>query len=374
MKPRAQSPPNTGHIIVAGAGGNIGSHLVPLLARDPNVVQLTLIDCDVYEPKNLASQDIVPGDFGRPKVRVQSRRARQINPRLHVRPIHARLEDVPLGLCRGDFIVACLDSKEARRHVNEIAWHLNIPWIDGGVEAGAMLARVNIYQPGLERPCAECAWDPRDYRLLDVRHPCDDGRPQSHPTNAPACLGALAASLQAVEISKLLTGALDQALIGRQVLIEAATHRHFVTWFRHNPRCRFDHQTWKIRPLAESPARLSLRAAFRMAGDSPGLGFAGKTLATRLDCPRCGFGRPVFKLRHRLDARERRCDRCGSELLASAFHTHARLDPATVPHGAENLPLASLGLRPGDVISLGAGAEETYVELAGLPASKGNHP
>ncbi len=374
MKPRAKTPPNTGHIVIVGAGGNIGSYLVSLLARHPNVVQLTLVDCDVFEPKNLASQDIVPGDIGQPKVRVVARRARQINPRLHVRPLNARLEDLPLGMYRADFIAACLDSKEARRGINEIAWRLGVPWIDAGVEAGAMLARVNIYQPGLERPCCECSWDARDYRFLDVRHPCDDGRPQAHPTNAPACLGSLAASLQAIECHKLLVGELDQALIGRQVLIEAATHRHFVTWFRHNPRCRFDHQTWKIRPLAESPARLTIRAAFRMAGDLASIGFAGKTLATRLDCPRCGFGRPILKLRHRLDDHERRCDRCGSELLASAMHTHEQLAPAILPLGAENLPLASLGLRAGDVISLGEGAEETFVELAGLPASKGNHP
>ena len=121
----ARRPRRAGkHLVVLGAGGNIGSHLVPLLARLPGVTRLTLVDCDRYEEKNLQSQAITPSDVGQPKARVQARRARRINPKLEVVPIVDRLENVPLGCLRGDVILACLDSKESRRCANEIAWRL----------------------------------------------------------------------------------------------------------------------------------------------------------------------------------------------------------------------------------------------------------
>ncbi|MDX6614340.1 MAG: molybdopterin-synthase adenylyltransferase, partial [Blastocatellia bacterium] len=104
----------TKSVVVIGAGGNIGSHLVPHLGRMPNVARVTLIDRDVYEPPNLLTQDITPRDVGRRKALVQARRLARINPDLRVRAIAEAVERVPLGLLRADVILACLDSRRAR--------------------------------------------------------------------------------------------------------------------------------------------------------------------------------------------------------------------------------------------------------------------
>jgi molybdopterin/thiamine biosynthesis adenylyltransferase len=361
------------HLLVFGAGGNIGSHLVPLLARLPGVTRLTLLDSDSYVEKNLLSQAIAPSDIGQPKARVQARLARRINPKLEVTPIIDRLENIPLGGLRSDVILACLDSKESRRCANEIAWRLGVPWIDAGVEASLMLARVNVYLPAKDQPCLECAWSERDYAELPTRHPCDDGGSNTPATNSPACLGALAAAVQAIECQKLLTGQWDGALIGRQVIIEAATHRQFLTRFLRNPKCCFNHATWKISSLSQTPQELSIGAMLKMARRSPApaaLAFGGQPLVKRLDCPGCGFTRRIFRLQRRLRHNEKFCDRCGREMLSAGFHMKTRLSNADLGPGDANRSLASLGLRAGDVISLGNGADEEYFELGVGPVPR----
>jgi adenylyltransferase/sulfurtransferase len=361
------------HLVVLGAGGNIGSHLVSLLARLPGVARLTLVDFDRYEAKNLLSQAITPADIGQLKALVQARRARRINPKLEVVAIAERLENVPLGCLRGDVILTGLDSKEGRRRANEIAWRLGSAWIDAGVEPSLMLARVNVYLPAAHQPCLECAWGERDYAELTTIHPCAPAGPQTPATNSPACLGALDAALAAIECQKLITGQTAAALIGRQVLIEAATHRHFVTAYRRNPNCRCSHAIWKISALRQTPQQLRLGALLQLAPRSmapPSLAFGGQPLVKRLDCPDCGFSRRLFRLQSRLRRSERFCDRCGREMLSAGFYMKTRLSRADLGPGDAGRSLASLGLRAGDVISLSNGADERFLELGAGPVSR----
>src|ERR1035438_6534958 len=159
-------------ILVAGVGGNIGAHLLQSLARIPELGHVTLVDRDVYEPRNVVNQDILPRDVGKPKVHVQARRLAEIRPDLEIDAIHAPLESLPLGAWRVDLIAACLDSRAARQTVNERAWRLGVPWVDSGVLGSEWLARVNVYAPAYDAPCLECAWSDADYRLLSQRYPC----------------------------------------------------------------------------------------------------------------------------------------------------------------------------------------------------------
>jgi adenylyltransferase/sulfurtransferase len=167
--------------------------------------RVTLIDRDTYEKKNLLSQDITPQDVGRSKAAVQARRLRRINPALRVDVIVDAVQNVPLGQLRADIILACLDSRTARQYVNQAAWRLGVLWIDSGVEGRGLLARVNVYVPGPDTPCLECAWDEQDYEALEQTYPCQGETGEPAPTNASSSLGALAASLQAIECQKLLS-------------------------------------------------------------------------------------------------------------------------------------------------------------------------
>ena len=52
------------HIVVAGAGGNTGSHLLPHLARLPRVTRLTLVDPDIYTAEDLRAMGLPqPGEL-----------------------------------------------------------------------------------------------------------------------------------------------------------------------------------------------------------------------------------------------------------------------------------------------------------------------
>ena len=176
-------------IVVVGLG-NIGSHLIPHLARMENVSRIVLIDRESYEARNFVSQDILPAEAGESKALVQARRLTAIRPDLDVQAVHAPLESVPLGLWRAHLIVACLDARRGRQAaVNERAFHLGVPSVDTGVLASQSLARVNVYAPDRDAPCLECPWSDADYRLLEQQYPCEGAVETPPPTGAPSALG-----------------------------------------------------------------------------------------------------------------------------------------------------------------------------------------
>ena len=353
-------------VVIVGAGGNIGSHLVPHLARMPQVGRVTLIDKDVYEARNVYSQDITPRDVGKPKAVVQARRLRRIRRSLRVEAISDAVERIPMGKLRSDVILSCLDSRISRQQVNQFAWRLGTPLIDAGVEAGGLLARVNVYVPGRDTPCLECAWDDRDYDALEQTYACL-GRAEVAATNAPSSLGSLAASLQAIECLKLLDGRADQAAVGKQVLLDATHHNQYVTSFRRNPNCRFSgHEVWSIRTLDQSARDLTLSDALGFVqsedGFSSALRIEGKAFATRLSCTDCGATRSLLRLECSLRKSHTTCT-CGRRMIATGFDVLEELSAKAVPRRVLGRSLRSLGLRPGEMFSVRADGNESHYEL-----------
>jgi molybdopterin/thiamine biosynthesis adenylyltransferase len=358
-------------LVVVGCGGNIGSFLGPLVARLLGVGRITLIDGDVYEAKNLRSQDIRRSDVGKAKAQVQARRLRRIDTHVAVKAFTARVEDVPLGALRGEIILAGVDTRLARRTINTIAWRLGVPWIDAGVSADGLLARVNVYVPGPEQPCVECAWDDADYAALEVAYPCAGEAPPA-PTNAPAALGALAASLQALECEKALAGQWDQVLVGRQVTVSAAAHRHVVTTFRPNPRCRFAHATWTIETVERTPDQLTLAEAFALGGGAAdaerahGVRVEGQVFVRKLTCSSCGATRELpLHLVGRLPRKDRTC-MCGQAMRATGFDTTEWLRGDALAAAECSRTLASLGVAVGDVMSVERSGETTHHQIGQL--------
>jgi len=342
-------------VVVVGAG-NIGSHLMESLARMPEVGRVVLIDRDVYEPRNVANQDILPRDAGKPKVLVQARRMLKIRPRLEVHAIHAPLESLPLGMWRADLIVACLDSRAARQAVNERAYRMGVPWADSGVLGSEWLARVNVYAPSYAAPCLECAWSDEDYGLLDQQYPCDAEANAPAPNGATAELGALAAAMLAVECQKMLAGEFECAAIGRQVTFNARWHQFAVTSFRRNPQCRFDHATWHIEPLRCDVRAKRIADLLKMAET---VRVPGQRFARRLVCPKCGGEKRLFHLEGSLGAARRRCGKCRRPMAATGFDIVESLN-RDLPEEERSKPLQEAGLRYGDVVEAG----DRYLEIA----------
>ncbi len=366
--------------------GNIGAFAAGLLARLPGLGQLTLLDRDVYENKNVASQDIGAADVGRPKAHMQAERLRRINPTLRVAAMVEDVEPSPLGLLRVDVILACLDSRRARQCVNQAAWRLGVPWIDAGVRSDGLLARINVYRPAADQPCLECAWDQRDYEFIEQVYPCSGNTPPSSATNAPASLGALAAALQVLECQKILAGQWERVALGKQVLIDAESHRYFVTGIRRHHACRFDHAIWQIGPAAGvGPAgpltvgslrttesdRLrepqghepSIGDALAQAGRGAALRVEGQVFVRALVCPRCGEARGLpWRLSGRLGA-EQQCVRCQRRMLAPGTDAREWLGESDLTPTALGDAVRSLGLRDGDVFTVRGADGDHHFEL-----------
>ena len=346
--------------------GNVGSQAVQHLARMPEIGCVVLVDFDTYDDtRNLRGQDITPADIGRPKVLAQARRLRRIAPHLRVVSIHARVESIPLAQLRADVLLSCVDSRAARGVINEIAHRLNITWVDSGVHAPDGLARVNVYVPSADGACFECGLDDDDYADMSQQYPCAGAATSTAPTNAPSSLGALAAALQVIECQKILAGDLDRAAVGREVLIDATWHRHYVTTLRRNPKCRFDHRIWEIEPLTTSAAQLSLAAATTVAEGPAFLRVDRRRFVTGLICPACGASRRLLRLADRLSPAAQRCPRCPNALLYRGFDLRDRLDPAELPARARRRSLAQLGLQNGDVFTIAAANGERHFQISG---------
>jgi molybdopterin/thiamine biosynthesis adenylyltransferase len=360
-----------GEVKLAQIGaGNIGSYLASLAARIGGVHSIVLIDSDNYEEKNRFCQDIKASDIGQPKARVQAAKLRLIRPDLKVRAIHARVEDLPLGLLRSTVILGCVDSLAGRSYINQVAWRLGVPWIDAAVDAERLLVRVSAYIPGTSAPCIECAWDDNDYAALEQSYPClgEHGMPA---TNAPASLGAVAAGLMAIELEKLLSGDVEHLLAGRSVMHDLRHHTQDVTIFRRNPRCRFDHQTWQIESLtgiSENPTIkqvISLACNNGESTDAWALGLEGHAFTRMQYCGSCGFhGLSPLRLARRIPAKQRLCVKCGATMVIRGIDMFESLNGQMLKKSDLRRTLSSVGFLRGDVLSLECPDGKKHFELA----------
>jgi len=332
------------HIVVAGLG-NTGSHLLPHLARMSSVARLTLADPDIYEPANLAVQNIENQDVRQPKVVAQAAKLHRINPGLEVTALKDRIEDVPRGLLMSDLLVSCLDSRAARQNVNEIAWRLNSPWMDCGILGSQNLARVNIYRLTNDAPCLECAWGHEDYATVEQEYLCGAGGGSAYPSMASSALGALAASVMAIEIAKFIEGD-PGTQAARQILVDAEHHSMRVTTGRRNPWCRFDHRGWVIEPWRKRPDCTTVGEALSALGC---IQVEGHRFVYAMMCPNCHRGEESLHL----NRPQARCPACNRRMVSSGFGSLERLDRVLMKEHS-NLTLTQIGLRAGDILSSGS--------------------
>jgi molybdopterin/thiamine biosynthesis adenylyltransferase len=351
-------------ITVVGAG-NIGSHLLPLLGRMLVGCSATvnIVDHGSYdEARNLIAQAITPSDLGQPKADVATRRLREINPVLHVNSIVERVENVPMGLLRADVIIGCLDSRRARRDVSRIASRLGVPFVDAGVQADGLLARIHVFMPGEDCPCVECAWDEASRLTEEASFSCDGSEVQPAPTNAPARLGALAAAMLALEVGKIISGDWEHVASNREVLIDAKSHRHFVSRLVRNPACRWDHRTFQLREFRGAPSMLTLENLFGMGISD--LHVENQSFSCQWICPSCKSGCEVFGLGNRILVP---CPCCYAEMRPIGFYSLEKVNVADIPDNFTTVPLARLGIRAGDIFSGTMNGEEVHFELVDQP-------
>jgi len=353
-------------VMLVGAGGNIGSHLVPHLAR-MGLGRIVLCDPDTYGAENLTTQAIGPPAIGQPKAQVQREVVTQLDPEADAVAIGRLVQDVPRGQLRVGVLLACVDNRATRLYLNQTAFRLGVPWVDAAVEPDGLLVRVSVVKPGPSAGCLECAWSDRDYALLEQQHPCQHGSPHAARTNAPAPLGALAAALQAIECRKLLEAQAGEPAQSRQILLAASTHKLYVSHLLRRPECRFDHETWKVERLPAhqlSVAALLDRAARQTGSNSDiSLRVEGRPFVRRLVCPACSHHERTLRLAAHVPGGWGPCGKCGTPLTAPGFDMSDRLAASELPPSLLAATVQQLGLHEGDVVSLSGPRGQVHYQI-----------
>jgi adenylyltransferase/sulfurtransferase len=353
-------------VAMIGAG-NIGSQLLGHLARMPIFGRIICVDPDTYSAGNRTAQEIDDSDINVSKATAMARRVRNIQPGIEVIPIVDRVENVPWGQLRADLICGCVDSKASRAAINLIARRLGIIYIDAGIRADGLLARVDVYGPEETDACIECGFGRADYEAMGRIYSCTGEFREAPSTGASSALGGLAAALQAIECAKVLENNPAHPCFGRQIVIESESHHLLVNKLRRNPQCRCDHTRRRIeRVTASNLDDLAAAGASQWGGASSAAYVESKSWVTRLVCRGCGEGASTLALQGRISGRLSKCPRCGDQRQAVGFGMLPRLEIAALTPRQRTMSLARVGLRAGDVVSLSNGnLKKMCLELCG---------
>jgi molybdopterin/thiamine biosynthesis adenylyltransferase/proteasome lid subunit RPN8/RPN11 len=163
-------------VVVVGTGGASG--FAEDLCR-AGVGEVVLIDPDVVEAVNIATQQVRLADVGRPKVEALARRLIEVSPAVVVAAVHASLDALSdrdfqrlaTGRMAGrpapevTLVCGCTDNFWAQARVARLALNLGLPSLAAQVYAEGRGAEVTFALPGVTPACQRCALGSR-YRAF----------------------------------------------------------------------------------------------------------------------------------------------------------------------------------------------------------------
>src|SRR3954465_2965887 len=113
------------HLLQVGAGSG-GMPVLDLLARDPRITRVTLIEPDIYKPHNVERHLFPPADIGESKAVLAQRWLKALRPELEVRTLGGGGEDpaardaVERAAAAADVGVCAADNEPAKFHWDAI--------------------------------------------------------------------------------------------------------------------------------------------------------------------------------------------------------------------------------------------------------------
>ncbi len=348
-------------ILLIGAGA-IGNEILKNLAL-LGVGNALVADLDSVENSNLSRSILFrEADCGEPKAKVAARRAAEIYPGMHVRPLHGNIVyDLGLGVYRwADVIMGGLDNREARVAINRSAARAGKIWIDGAIERLNGVARV--FDPATG-PCYECTMSDIDWKMLQSRRSCallsrdemEHGKVPTTPTTA-----SIVAGIQCQEAVKLLHGM--EGLVGAGFVFEGIGHQSYVVNYTQKEDCP-SHEPYD--PIEELSMRVSdttvgqFLARVRADLGPDAVIEVNTDLLAALHCPACNQEEPILKSLGKVSRQEGLCPNCRQDRIPKTFHT---ID------GREDFldrTLGDLGVPPWDILAGRCGFEQRYYEFTG---------
>jgi molybdopterin/thiamine biosynthesis adenylyltransferase len=147
------------HVFQVGAGSG-GMVVLDLVARDPRVTRVTLVEPDVYKPHNVHRHVFPASAVGRMKAELAAEWVRERRPDLEVVPVVADLTDPArqaefARLAAGcDVGVCAVDNEPAKFAFDALLRAAGKPWTLGEVLSGGIGGWVHRFTPG--GPCYGC--------------------------------------------------------------------------------------------------------------------------------------------------------------------------------------------------------------------------
>ncbi len=346
-------------ILVVGAGA-LGNEVLKNLAL-LGVGTTYLIDLDVIEPSNLSRSVLFrEADGGQSKALVAARRACELNPEITVIPRHGDvITDLGLGLFADvDFVIGCLDNREARLWVTRQCWKTSTPWIDAGIQE--IQGVVKVFVPP-DSACYECAMTRRDYELLNLRYSCpllsrDDMIAGKVPT-APT-IASMMAALQVQEALKLLHGL--PVAGGTALVFNGVANQFYSTRLPFRDDC-LSHETYPEPvelPLGCADSVAQLLGAARLRLEGPLRLILDRELVVAIECPRCQWRIEVMRPRVKVKSAQAVCPSC-REQGRPEFISFVDDDSPLIDR-----PLACVGIPPYDIVRIDGAAESAFFLLA----------
>lgn len=191
-------------VLLVGCGG-LGGHVLEFLVR-AGVGTILACDPDQFDLTNANRQLLASSDnIGRAKVEVACERAERINPLVEVVPLATDFrEEKSLA---ADLVVDCLGGAECRRDLQRMATEAKVPLVSAGISGWTAL--VSTTWPG-------------ETGLAEFMNEKQAGSELIQ--GVPSPVAGFAASLQATEVLRILTGHIP-ALRGILLLADLAEMR-----------------------------------------------------------------------------------------------------------------------------------------------------
>jgi adenylyltransferase/sulfurtransferase len=347
--------------LVVGAGA-LGNEILKNLAL-LGAGRIFVADMDLVEASNLSRSVLFrERDEGRSKALVAAEAVHDIFPAARVAWFHGDVvHDLGLGVYRwADIVVAGVDNREARLHINRCCWKTNRPWIDGATEILDGVVRVFVPPGG---PCYECTMSVRDWDVLNERQGCAGLRAAETPAGrvpTTPVTASIIAALQCQEALKLLHG-LD-GLAGRGLVFNGLSNDAYVVPYTAHADCN-SHDTYeRIVPTNGRATTVTLRELLTTAQSELGRGAVldlNHEIVTAFACLRCGAVQEVFRPRGSIPERTVVCPRCGEIRRVVSTEQVDGSEPFL------DRTLARVGIPPYDIVVGRRGSTRVAFELAG---------
>lgn len=354
-------------ILVVGAGA-LGNEVLKNLAL-LGVGHVFVADLDSIEASNLTRSILFrESDVGRSKAQAAAAAARDIFPGIHIGHFHG---DAMFGLGLGayrwaDLVIAGLDNREARLHVNRCCQKLGKVWIDAATET--LRGVVRVFAPG--GPCYECTLTALDFQILKERAGCAGLRVEGAGDRVPTTpiTASIIGALQVQEALKWLHGL--PGLTGKGLVFDGMSNDFYTVAYQRAEDCG-GHETFADVVQLDASARtmtprLLLEAAVARLGPGAQIDLTHELLLS-LDCPHCGRTQPVFRPLSSVPEKEALCPDCGTERRPAA------LQSILGGESFQDRPFAELGLPPFDIVAVRRDFETIGFEFsADAPAVLGD--